>query len=272
MAAAAQTIQPRSRIPVKSVALPIEHGAWGFLFEPLLAGVILAPSLAAPFISLFVVGAFLSRQPLKFLIGDWMQKRRLPRTEIARRFSLIFCSIAAAGLLGSLIFAPSHSLLPFAAVAPVVVFLIIQDVGRQSRELVPELGAALALASSIAVVALADGIGTALAAALWAAMIARLVPSVLYVRERIKLEKGKAFSRFWSHFAHVAAVLLVAALYYSGLGSALTVLMSAFLAGRAVYGLSGSAPKMSAKVLGIREVIYGVIYALAIVVGYYTGI
>ena len=272
MAVNAQAIPVRSKIPAKSVALPIEHGAWGFLFEPLLAGVILAPSLAAPFISLFVVGAFLSRQPLKFLLGDWLQKRRLPRTEIARRFSLIFCSIAAVGFLGSLVFAPGHSLLPFAAVAPIVGFLIYQDVGRHSRELVPELGAALALASSIAVVALADGFTASLSAALWAAMVARLVPSVLYVRERIKLEKGKPFSQFWSHFAHIAALVLVGTLYYFSLGSSLTVLMSAFLAGRAIYGLSGSAPKMTAKVLGVREVIYGVLYALTMVVGYYAGI
>jgi hypothetical protein len=159
-----------------------------------------------------------------------------------------------------------------AAVAPIVGFLIYQDVGRHSRELIPELGAALALASSIAVVALADGFTATLSAALWAAMVARLVPSVLYVRERIKLEKGKPFDQFWSHFAHIAALVLVGTLYYFSLGSSLTVLMSAFLAGRAVYGLSGSAPKMTAKVLGVREVIYGVLYALTLVVGYYAGI
>jgi hypothetical protein len=39
-------IKQKSSIPVKSIALPIEHGSWGFVFEPIVAGLLLAPSLA----------------------------------------------------------------------------------------------------------------------------------------------------------------------------------------------------------------------------------
>ena len=129
------TVKRSAKIPAKSIALPVEHGAWGFLFEPLAAGLILAPSLAAPFILLLVTGAFLTRQPLKFLLGDWLQKRRLPRTAVALRFVLIFGGITVIGLLGSLFFASLHSFIPFVFVAPIVVYLIVQDVARQSRQL-----------------------------------------------------------------------------------------------------------------------------------------
>ena len=145
-----------AKVPAKSIALPVEHGAWGFLFEPLAAGLLLAPSLAAPFITLLTVGAFLTRQPLKFLLGDWLQKRRLPRTEIATRFVLIFGGIAMTGMFDSVFFGTLDSLIPFEVTTAIVVYLIIQDAARRTRELLPEILAAFALASSVAVLALAD--------------------------------------------------------------------------------------------------------------------
>src|SRR5215510_1395575 len=127
MAVNVLSIERKVKVPAGRSTLPVEHGAWGFLFEPLIAGLILAPSVAAPFITLLAVGAFLTRQPLKFALGDWLQKRRLPRTDVARRFVVIFGSIAAVGLLGSFLLAPLYSLVPFVLVAPIVVYLIIQD-------------------------------------------------------------------------------------------------------------------------------------------------
>ncbi|MBX3282860.1 MAG: YwiC-like family protein [Acidobacteria bacterium] len=261
-----------SNIPAKSIALPVEHGAWGFLFEPLIAGVIIAPSIAAPFIPLLAIGAFLTRQPLKFFLGDWQQKRTLPRTRIARKFVLIFGGIALFGLLGTLIFAPLHSFLPFVLAAPLVIYLIVQDIARQTRHLMPELLAAAALASSISVLALAGGFASHFALALWAIILARLIPSILYVRNRVRMGKQKEFAIFAPIASHVAALLLVIGIYYIGLASLLTVVMAAFLACRAIYGLSPYRQKLSAKAIGVWEVIYGVIYALSIGVGYYAGI
>src|ERR1043165_5528321 len=122
----APPLKLKTKIPVKSIALPIEHGAWGFLFEPLLTGLLIAPSLAAPFILLLVSGAFLTRQPLKFLAGDLLQKKRLPRMELALRFVLIFGGIAAAGLIGCLFWAPAQSFIPFIVAAPIVIYLVVQ--------------------------------------------------------------------------------------------------------------------------------------------------
>jgi hypothetical protein len=263
------TIKVKRNVPIKSIALPVEHGAWGFLLEPSLAGLILAPSPAAPFILLLVVGAFLARQPLKFLLGDFLQKKRLPRTALARQLALIFGAIALAGLVGILFFAPVESFVPFVAVAPVVVYLIAQDAARKSRQLLPELLAAVALASSITAFALAGGWSYLPAFALWAIMLARLIPSVLYVRNRLRLEKGKDFSRRAPIAAHVLALPALGAFYYFGLGSVFTVVMSAFLAARAAVGLSRFRQPAKAKAIGVWEVIYGVLYALTIVFGYY---
>ena len=266
------TINTARKVRLRGIALPNEHGSWGFLFEPLAAAFAVAPSFAAVWISLLVIGAFLTRQPLKFLLGDLMQKKRLPRTALALRFALIFGGIAFCGLVGSFYFAPAQSFIPFVIVLPPVVYLIAQDVSRRSRELWPEALAAVALSSSIAALALADGWNYPAAFALWAIIAARLIPSVLYIRSRLRLEKGKKFTRFAPLAAHVLALAALVAFYFTGLASLLTVLMTAFLAARAVVGLSAYRKIMKAKQLGVREVIYGVIYALTIVVGYYLSV
>lgn len=264
--------QKKSNVPAKTIALPVEHGAWGFLFEPLLGGLILAPSLAAPWIALFVVGGFLMRQPLKFLLGDLRLKRRLPRTDLALRFVSVFGGITVIGLLGMSFFAPLESFIPFVIIAPLVVYLIAQDVARQSRHLLPELLASFALASSIAAVALADGFAYQTAFALWAIMLARLIPSVLYVRSRLRLEKGKETSKFPPIAAHILALAATAALAFAGLIPFLPVLMLTFLAVRAATGLSDSRRKLTAKAIGIREVIYGALYVLSILFGYFLNL
>lgn len=44
------------KIRAKAVALPVEHGSWGFLLEPLVGGIAIAPSIAAPWIAILVIG------------------------------------------------------------------------------------------------------------------------------------------------------------------------------------------------------------------------
>lgn len=269
MSAVCSSLKPITKVPARSIALPVEHGAWGFLLEPSLAGLILAPSLAAPFILLLVVGGFLTRQPLKFLLGDFLQSKRLPRMVPAKRFTLIFGALTTVGLLGSLILAPVQSFIPLAVVAPLVIYLIFQDVSRRTRDLLPELLAAITLACSVAVLTLADEWSFIAASALWAIMLARLIPSVLYVRSRLRLEKGKQFSRLAPITLHVLALLAVGVFYYLGFSSILTVLMAAFLLCRAILGLSVFRKPSKAKTIGLLEVIYGVFYALSVVIGYY---
>lgn len=218
------------------------------------------------------VGAFLLRQPLKFLIPDLMAGKNLPRTPLALKFTLIFGSVFAFGAIGSYAFTPTSSLLPFLAVAPFAVYQIYCDAIRQSRQLFPEITGAVALSSSVTVLALADGWGVSAAIALWVIMLARLIPSILYVRSRLRLEKGKETRNFPPLAAHVLALALVSGLAYDGLSPVLIVLMMAFLLGRVAVGLSALRSPAKAKVIGIREVIFGSLTVLALVFGYYFGV
>lgn len=262
----------RPAVKIKNIALPIEHGSWGFVFEPLLAGLLVAFSPSALWVSLLIVGAFLTRQPLKVLLNDWQAKRNLPQTAVARKFVLIYGAIFTVGLLGSLYFVPRAALLPFLFVLPLAACQLYFDASRKSRQLLPELTGAVAVSSSVAVIALADGWSLAAAVALWAIFVARLVPSILYVRNRLLLEKGKDFSRGLPVASHVLAFALVSALAFYGLSPMLTVLMFAVLQGRATVGLSPFRSKIKAMRIGVWEVVYGTLTALSVVVGYYFNV
>jgi hypothetical protein len=262
----------RPMVNVKTIALPIEHGSWGFVFEPLMAGLLIAFSPSALWIVLLVVGAFLTRQPLKVWLNAWQAKRDMPQTPVARKFVLIYGAIFTVGLAGSLYFVPRAAFLPFLFILPLAACQLYFDASRKSRQLLPELTGAIAISSSVAVIALAGNWTFPAAIALWTIFVARLIPSILYVRNRLLLEKGKEFSRGVPVAAHIAAFAVVSALAFYGLSPMLTVLMFAVLQGRAIVGLSPFRSKIKAMRIGVWEVVYGTLTALSVVVGYYLGV
>lgn len=269
MTANVATINVKRDIKLKLIALPIEHGSWGFLLEPLLAGLLLAFSPAGLWISLMVIGAFLTRQPLKVLLSDWLAKRNLPQTSMALKFVLLYSAIFWVGLIGSILTAPLAAFWPFALIAPLAVYQIYCDVSRQSRKLIPELTGAVAISSSVAAIALADGWAWPNALALWAIFVARLIPSILYVRNRLRLEKGKEFSFWIPTLTSILSVILVGVLAFNKLSPVLTVLLMMVLLFRTVLGLSPYRTKMKAMQIGVWEVIYGLLTALSVVIGNY---
>jgi hypothetical protein len=264
------TILPARKINVRAIALPVEHGSWGFVFEPLAAGLLVAFSPAAVWIALMVTGAFLARQPLKVLLNDWQAKRNLPQTALARQYVLMYGVIFLFGFVGSVLFAKPVAFLPFLFILPLAVYQIYCDASRKSRNLTPELTGAVAISSSVAAIALAAGWTYAAAFALWAIFAARLIPSILYVRNRLRLEKGKDFSYSLPVLSHVAALALIGGLAFYGLSPLLTAIMFVVLTARSAIGLSPYRRKAKAMRIGVLEVVYGTLTALSVVVGYYS--
>ena len=269
MSANVLTINAKRKVRLRGVALPVEHGAWGFLFEPLVAATAVAPSFAAVWIALTVVGAFLLRQPLKILLSDWQAKRNLPQTSAALKFALLYASISLVGLAGSLTFARPENFVPFLFVVPFAVYQIYCDASRQSRQLLPELTGAIAISSSAAVIALAGGWSYPAAFALWGVFIARLIPSILYVRNRLRLEKGKDSAFVSVVIAHLIAFVAVALLAGNELIPKLAAAMFVVLLFRSLWGLSSFRRRVKAMKIGVWEVIYGTLTVLAIIIGYY---
>ena len=76
-------MSPPPAVRLRPLLLPVEHGGWGFLLEPVVIALIAVPGAATVLLALAALGLFLSRQPLKVAIDDARHRRRVPRTRVA---------------------------------------------------------------------------------------------------------------------------------------------------------------------------------------------
>jgi hypothetical protein len=259
-------------IRLRTVAFPVEHGGWGFLAEPILLGLAVAPSWAGLAIALATVAAFLMRHPAKLY---WKNRRRLdlsPRFRIARRFALMYAGLSAGGFTVALALAGWRPLVPYLILGPLLAVYGAFDVQNQARRLLPELAAPMGLAASAPAIALAGGWEWVGAWTLWLLLQARAVPSILYVRARLRLERGERIDRRPSSVSHVAALALGAALWKADLGPLLAPVALTVLLARSIRGLSPNRRPARAKEVGFSELAFGLGYVLAIVLGFRLGL
>jgi hypothetical protein len=224
----------------RPLALPAEHGGWSFLLEPILLGLIIAPSWGGAAIGAGAVAAFLARHPLKLATQDYLRGKRYPRT----RACLTLASLYGAAACAFLAFAPLNSLLLLAAAIPFAAVQFAFDVRNRGRALAPELLGGLA-PGAIAMAITGNPV-------LWLLVALRALPSILYVRATLR-----GGSRPVMLAAHAAAAA-VAAIVRPVAAIAMTLLaLRAF-------------PRTAApaKTIGFREIAWGVV-TVAIVGGAY---
>jgi hypothetical protein len=256
---------------VRSVALPSEHGGWSFLLEPVALGLAVAPSLPGAILAVAVLAAFLTHQPLKTAVKDRLSGRRAFRTVWAERFALAYgsCALVALGLVvwlaGWWFAAALLPALPFAAVQ------LAWDARNRSRALVAELCGAAALGAVASAIAVLGGWALAASAGLWLVLAARSAPSIMYVRERLKLERGRASARAPSLAAHAAALAAVSAAAAAGLVPWHAAAAMGVLLARAALGLSAYRFGRRAPAIGMQEIAFGLLTVVLTAVGYARG-
>lgn len=253
---------------IRTVALPIEHGGWGLALEPVLLGLLVAPSLAGVGLALATMGAFLARHPLKLLASDRRNNRRFPRTKIAGRFVLFYGALASLGLFMALMTAASKQFLwPLLLAAPLAAVQLVSDAKRQSRALWPELAGSVAMAAVATSIALADGWAWPVAFGLWAVLAARVVPTILYVRARLARLHGKAAEMSQVIIAHLAALAFIFLLAWLNAVPLVTTGAFIVLTLRAKVGFSTNRPG-TAKAIGVSELAFGAMTVFAVALGH----
>lgn len=261
---------PRTRL--RTIAFPVEHGGWGFLGEPVLLGLLAAPSGPGLAIGVATVAGFLFRHPAKMY---WRNRHRLdrsPRFRIARRFALLYAVIGITGLGIAARWAGPQTLLPFLILSPALVVYAVYDAANQARRLLPEITAPMGLAASATSIALAGGWAWPAAWALWLILQLRAVPSILYVRARLRLERGGEIDRRPSTWSHLMALAIGACLWAAELGPLLTAMALVILLFRAVQGLSPNRKPAKAKQIGFSELAFGFAYVVATALGSWLGV
>lgn len=252
----------------RTIALPAEHGGWGLLAEPVVLGLFLAPSAAGAALALAACGGFLARHPLRLVLLDRRKGSRYPRTALAERFCGGYAASAAA--LVALAFALART--PFWAAllvaVPIGLVALAHDALGRGREALPEVAGAVALGASATAIALAGGVTPAVAWGAWGLLALRAATSVLYVRARIRLDRGLAAGPGTVLAGHALALLAALGLAGTGWGPWLAAAAFLVLLARAGWGLSPRRRRVRPQVLGFQELAYGALTLVLLVAGY----
>jgi len=253
--------------PWRLVMLPTEHGGWAFLAEPMLLGLLVAFSASGVLLAVGALAGYVARQPLKLFAADRRRGKRYPRTVMAERGFAACAVIAAAALAGAAAIGDRRLLLGIGAMAPLAATALAFDLGQRSRAVAAEVSAALALAGLATSIALAGGWPNAQAFGLWAALAGRVIPTIVYVRARLRLERGEPAPIVAALAAAAGAIGATALLAAAGLVHPFATLAMGLLLARAAWFLSPLRPKLSTAMLGVTEIVFGLATVLAIAGG-----
>ena len=257
---------------VKPVALPSEHGAWGFLLEPALLGLLIVFSWPGLALVVAALGALLVQQPLSLALADARRGAVYARTRLAWAFAAGYGAVLLAAVLAAVSLAGTALILvPALIAAPLALVQLAYDARNRGRELAAELAGATAMGALASCMALAAGWPPAVALVLWLALAARTVPSIVYVRARLALERGQQVDARPAVALHGASLLLAVGLGWSGLLPLAAIFAFALLFGRCVLGLSRHRRPVKAKIVGMRELAYGGLLVASIALGYAVG-
>ena len=262
----ADVAPPRERSALAGVAVPTEHGGWGLTAEPVLLGLLVAPSAAGALIGVAAVVAFLARTPLRVVLVDHHRDRSLARTGLAARVLAVEL-LAAAALVGTAaLLADPRFWLPVAVAAPLVAVELWYDTRSRSRRLAPELAGTWAIGAAVAAIVLAAGRGGHEAAALWLVVGARATSSIPHVVAQVARLHGRptpAPRLLAADVAALGAAVLAVGLDHRSIPGAAAVV--------AVVALQRPLARtpVPAKTVGIRQSILGLAVVLVTAAGFH---
>lgn len=256
-------------VRLRSIALPTEHGGWGFTLEPVLLGLIVAPSLAGLGLAVTTFAIFLARRPVKLVSTDLVRKRRLGRTRTAGWFALGYGALAVAGVVVALLLADGPFWWPPLAALPLAAVSLRADATSSNRGLLPELAGGIAMGSAAAAIALADGWDWVPAFGLWLVLAARSYAAIVFARAQVRRAKNRPYDRAGVYATQVAALLAVAFGAALGVAPLLSILAIFLLGAGAAVGLAR--PPVPVKVVGWTQMLFGLVVVGLTAVGVATG-
>jgi hypothetical protein len=246
----------RERSLWRTVAVPSEHGAWGLTLEPVLLGLVVAPSRAGALLGVAAFLTLLVRTPLKLVVVDARRDRWLDRSRLALRFA-VGELVVLVGLGVVAVWAAGWSwLVPVGVAVPLVGVELWFDVRSRGRRLIPELCGSVGIASVAAALVVAGGRSAGLAIGTWLVLSARAAGAIPFVRVQIaRLHRRRASIRSSDGMQAVAiAVGAVAVLIDRRMAAAFAGLVVLAV----LHVVWVRRPPIAAKVLGMRQMMLGV--------------
>ena len=254
------------KVRLKPIALPAEHGSWGLVLEPAVLGLLVAPSWAGVLMFVGVLGAFLTRRPAKVIQVEWGRSGSR-RAAIAWSFAVAYGTAAAAAIAGAIVLAGPWPMVPLIGAGPLLAVFLVYDFTKRGRSWQAETAGAAAFASVAASVAMTAGWPLGASLALSAVIVARAVPSVLYVRARLRLDRAKPRNVPLVIGAHALGLSWMVVMAVFRMLPGLVVAAFVVLLVRAALGLSDFRRRVPVNTIGFMEVGFGLLTILSVAVG-----
>lgn len=242
------------------VGVPSEHGGWSLTLEPVVLGLIVAPSIAGFLLGVLAVLLFMMRTPLRIVLVDRVRHRTLPRTRLARRVVSIEGAIALALGIAAVVLADAAFWWPLLAATPLLALESWFDARSRSRRLVPELAGSIGVGAVAAAISLAGGVSPEIAAGLWVVIAGRVLTAIPFVRVQLRRAKAQVHRLWHSDLAQVLGVATVGAGWLGGIVPALAIGAVGVLA---LFGLIAvRRPTPAVPILGAQQVVLGLFVVL----------
>ena len=257
-----------TRKTVRSIALPAEHGGWSFWLEPVLLGMLVASSGTGIALVILSLASFLMRQPLKIALIDLRKKKIYQRTRVAIGFVGIYSIVALLAVLASLAGGGIDVLLPLVPAYGIAILQVwFFDIRGNSRHWLPEVIGAIVMSIFAISIALAGGWTWIASIALASIIVARAIPTIFYVRARLRQIKSGITDLRTPFLFHLFTTIIIIALAVVGLIPKLTIAAILILLGRSTFFLK-QGKIVPAKIVGIQEIVFGLILVFATAFGY----
>jgi hypothetical protein len=257
-------------VSMRAVAIPSEHGGWGFTLEPVILGLLVSPGWAGVGLGVAALTAFLVRHPLRLWLTDTRRGKRYPRTALAGRVAATYGAMGLVGLVLAIAGARGPFWWPLVLAAPLAAFQIHYDARNMGRSLLPETSGAVAMGSVAAGIALAGGASGGTAAGLWLVLAVRAGAALVYARAQVMRARGAVVEAAPVLAAVAVAVAVLAAAAARGLSPWLSVVGMALLLAYSAVTLAR--PPVPARVVGWSQMAFGLLMVLLTAAGVRAGL
>ncbi len=250
---------------IRNIALPEEHGSWGFVLEPLILSLIVGWSKPGLFLALASFLLFLAHQPIRIILNK--KKNLLLRKKAG---GIFFLYLALAGLFLGIVYqsADHYLLYPFLLALLLMGGFLLFELSGKARVITSEIIATVSIGFIAVAIVLLSGWSEVKAWAYFFLLLNRAVPTVLFIHERINVVRKQKVNKRIP--ITVAVIGIAVALYLSiqNLIPKLALLGIVVLIARIIAGFTKPMLKLTLKQAGILEFIYGILFVLISAVAY----
>ncbi len=241
------------------LVLPKEHGSWSLALEPLALGMLVVPSAAGGALVCAAVAGFFLRRPLKLVLSG----KADPRVPSAIGAVIALSMLAIASLALAMTIGGMAKLWPLIPAAVAGIGFVWFDSRNAGREEAAELCGVIAFGFLPATFGTLASWSVAESMALAAVMLARSVPTVLFVRVYLRRNKGHVTDVAPALIAAGIAPVLATWLVFSHLAPWPAIVLAFLLAGGTFWALRGNR-RFTARKIGIAEMTFGVMMVLVL--------